>query len=112
MDPVQMLLDRGFCEFRKGPFQDDGIKTCFQKRYDDKIGKKYFITVNLWDAWRHPYTGKVIPACLEYSVQLYSKGAHNAVNLLFLSSWTIDLVEEHMERLWDTGLYDYYEIFQ
>jgi hypothetical protein len=88
------------------------METHFQKRYDDEIGKRYFITINKWRAFRHPYTGEEFPATYEYSVQLYKKdGRHDvkAVDFLFHSTWSVDEVEEYMNKLFETGLFEYYE---
>lgn len=109
----QDLLDRGFKQFAPMPHLDpEGIETRFQKRYDDEVGKRYFITVNKWRVFKHPYTGEEFPATYEYSVQLYKKESRRdvkAVDLLFHSAWSIDEVEEQMEKLYETGLFEYYE---
>ena len=45
----------------------------------------------------------------EYSTQLYRRDTHDAVDISFHSSWTLEQVEEHVEGLFKTGMYDYYE---
>ena len=105
----QDLLDQGFHEFRPTPFDSDSVETCFQKRYDDEQGKKYFITIKKWKAWRHPHTGELTLPSYEYDVQLYKKDDHDAMDILFHSSWALKDVEDYLEKLWNTGLFDYYE---
>ena len=107
----QDFLSAGFHEFSPSRFEHDGVETCFQKRYDDDHGKKYFITVNKWRAWEHPYTHEIFPSDYEYHIQMYKKDDHGAIDILFHSSWNLVDVENYMEKLWDTGLFDYYECF-
>ena len=109
----QDFISRGFKQFPPTPHLDpDGMETHFQKRYDDEVGKRYFITVNKWKAFEHPYTHERFEPTYEYSAQLYKKsGRHDAkaVDFLFHSTWTLDEVEDYMQKLFDTGLFDYYE---
>ena len=58
----------------------------------------------------HPRTGEVIFSGFEYETQLYRADTHDAVDIEFHNSWTIDLVEEHLEKMFETGLFDYYEL--
>lgn len=103
------FLNAGFSEYKPGPFDPSGVEKCFQKRYDDELGKKYFITVKKWSEFRHPSTGDVFRCSYEYDVQLYKKEGHDAIDILFHSTWDLSSVEEYLEKLWDTGLFDYYE---
>ena len=105
----QDILDFGFYEFKPSPLESDGVEKCFQKRYDDTNGKKYFITIKKWKALKHPSTHEIIPESYEYNIQLYKKYDHNAIDLIFHSSWILKDVEEYLEQLWRTGLFDYYE---
>lgn len=107
----EKLLELGFYEYRPNKFDGDGVEKCFQKRYDDEKGKKYFISIKKWKPLTHPYTKEITPAVYEYDIQLYKKEDHDAINLLFHSSWKLEEVEEYMEKLWNTNLFDYYEEF-
>ena len=107
----QELLDRGFKQFNPTPFDSDGIETCFQKRYDDDVGKRYFITVHKWKPMTHPHTHEVFPASYEYNVQLSGKANHDAVDVLFHSTWELDAVEDCLRKMFETGMFDYYEKF-
>lgn len=109
----EYILGKGYKEFKPTCLNDESVVSCFQKRFDDEMGKKYFIDIEKW------YWGDVIPPhrrdtwyqdfTYEYSVQIYLKDTDNAIDITFLSSWHLDQVEEHMEKLFETGMYDYYE---
>lgn len=103
------FLSKGFSEFRPTAFDSNGVEKCFQKRYDDELGKKYFITVRKWSAMLHAYTGVESPPSYEYEVQLYKKGSHDALDLMFHSSWNLEDVEAYVEAMWGTGLFEHYE---
>ena len=107
----EYLIERNFKKFKPGPYLSEGVEACFQKRYDDERGKKYFITINKWEPFTHPHTGKTFPPDYEYTAQLYKKDTHDAVDILFHSSWNLEDVEEYLEMMFDTGKFDYYEEF-
>ena len=105
----EYLLDRGFTEFKPTRFNSENVETCFQKRYDDDEGKRYFITINKWKPMKHPHTGEVWGPDYEYTAQLYQKDTHCAVDILFHSDWALEDVEKHLAAMFDSGMYDYYE---
>ena len=43
----------------------------------------------------------------EYETRMYSKGEHKALDFLFHSDWTLCEVEEYLEKLWSTNLFDF-----
>ena len=111
----EYILSKGYKEFSPTRFHNSSVVKCFQKRFTDDIGKRYFININKWywgdivpeyrkDEWYQDYT-------YEYEVQLYRKDTHDAVDISFHSSWTLEQDEEHMEKLFETGMYDYYEMW-
>ena len=106
------LLEKGYVKFKPSKFDGDNVEVLFQKRFDDDIGKKYFITVKKWKAWKHPYTLETFPSVYEYNIQMYKKGDRDlALDLLFHSSWNLIDVEKYTDELWNTGLFEYYELF-
>lgn len=106
------LLEKGYIKFKPSKFDSDNVEVLFQKRFDDDIGKKYFITVKKWKAWKHPYTLETFPSVYEYNIQMYKKGNRDlALDLLFHSSWNLIDVEKYTDELWNTGLFEYYELF-
>ena len=106
------LINKGFYQYSPTPFDNGNIEICFQKRYEDNIGKKYFINIKKWGSWRHPHTGEFVPAAYEYNIQLYKKEGHDAIDLLFHDSWNLEEVEKYLDKLWNTDLFDYYEKFE
>lgn len=101
------LLNRGYHRYAPTRFHADGITDCFQKRFDDKKGKKYFINVNKWEGWYHPTTNELFAPAYEYEIVFTKNGA--PIRMLFYSNWTIEDVEVEAERIWATMGYDYYE---
>ena len=62
----------------------------------------------------HPYLSQRVTAQqmidgVKYGLQLYKKDDHDAMDILFHSSWALKDVEDYLEKLWNTGLFDYYE---
>lgn len=105
----KMFEDAGYKEFGRGPLDNDHIEKHYQKRFDDKTGKKYFITANKWMAWKHPSTGEKIPENYEFEIQLSDKETDNPVNILLFGGWTLEAVEKRAEELWAMGCWRYYE---
>lgn len=108
----QHFINKGYHAYNPTPFDSNSVEKRYQKRFDDEIGKKYFIDIIVWDNSFVPQDRRDkwwSPFGYEYSTQLYRKDSHDAVDFLFHSSWTLEQVEEHLEKLFDTGLYDYYE---
>ena len=107
------FTDRGYKQYRPTQFHSRWVSCCWQKRFDDERGKKYFIDINEYDnaemKLRMSRPEDAPDYSYEYEMQMYAKGTHDAVNLTFLSSWTLDRVEEFVEKLWATGEFDYYE---
>ena len=108
----QDFIDLGFREYPPTRFEHEGVEKIFQKRYDDDIGKRYFIDISKWRGGTHPYTGDRFPESYEYDTQLYSKNKHDAVDIKFHSSWELKDVEDYLKKLFNTGLFDYYETWE
>ena len=107
----ERILEKGYKEFRPTEFHHD-IDKCYQKRFDDEIGKKYFIDIHEYA----PFTdrdGRTWPRSYEFVVYLYKKSEDEdkdyPVKMLFFVDWTLDMVEEHVEALFATGMYRHYE---
>lgn len=110
------FVSRGYERYERTLFQSEELYLYnFQKRFDDNIGKKYFINVhkltNEWmsdcdkqNDWYKPYS-------YTYSCQLYKNGTHAPVDMEFFSDWTIGQVEKFVENLFQNGELDYYEEF-
>ena len=109
-DYEKRLMEKGYEEFEPSPFKSVNITTGYKKTFDDKIGKKYYISVYKWKSWVHPTTQEVVPESYEYEVHLTHGG--KVLELLFQSSWDIDDVERQVELIWKTGYYDYYRYYE
>ena len=105
----ESILEKGYKEYRPGPFDSSGIIMKYQKRFRDEKGTKYFIDIHEYDGFYHPTTGDYFPGNYEYFVQMYSVEKHEPINMLFFAGWDIESVEEKVEAMFDTGLFDYYE---
>ena len=109
----QDFISRGFKQFSPTyPIDSDGIEIKFQKRYDDEIGKRYFITVSKWKPIVDHCAGKTWPSDYEYEVYFQKDDGNDstkAIKILLYAGWDIDEVEEYMQKLFETGLFDYYE---
>ena len=104
------ILEKGYHQYAPGPFDSKWVMDCFQKRFRDEKGTKYFIDIRKWEGMTHPHTGEYFEPSYDYWIQLYRKEKHDAVDLEFHSEWTLDAVEEYVETLFQTGLFDYYEL--
>lgn len=102
----QDILERGYHEYEPTMF-DHHVEKCFQKRFDDEIGKKYFIDIKKYEPIIHS-NGDVYPHCYEYETQLHNVD-DEPVNLQFFAGWTMEKVESYVQQLFDTGLFQYYE---
>ena len=107
------LIEKGYKQYEPTQFDERGFVVArFQKRFDDENGKKYFIDVvkHSWDfvqpsrrdKWWKEFT-------YEYEVQVTFGENKNSLNLNFFSSWTIEEVEEYMEKFFDVMGVNYYE---
>ena len=103
----QDILARGYKEYPPTPFHNSGIVKCFQKRFDDDNGKKYFIDIHKWDF--SGYTDVPDPYPYEYSIQMYKGEDRNAVDLMFHSSWKVEDVEAFVEKMFHEMGMEYYE---
>ena len=107
LETREQLIKAGFDLF---PPARDAVEN-FQKRYDDDTGKKYFITATLYPPMRHPYTGAMYYPNYTFTIQLYQKGTHAPVNLEFFDSWKVADVEEAAEKIWNTGMWEHYRVW-
>ena len=99
----EFFIDKGFHRYEKTEFQNDGIDYNFQKRYDDEIGKKYFLDVAKWN-WKEFHRSELPDYSYEISCQLYKKDDHKAVDIQFHSDWDLEEVEDFVEFLFQNGL--------
>ena len=104
---TQYLEEKGYKYYESMKQYSDAL---YQKKFSDENGVKYFISVDHYDFHnitmpeeaRRNYE-------FEYSTQLVDKVTHCPVQITLFAGWQIDDVEKHLEDLFETGLYKYYE---
>lgn len=109
----QYLLEHGYKQYKPIPVLDnDSIVARFQKRFDDEIGKKYFINVLKWS---HDYVPEnrrdkyYQPFSYEYEVQVDMHEEEDSLRLHFFAGWTLEKVEKFMEDFFEKMKPNYYE---
>lgn len=106
------IIDAGYTEYKPSPIlHHKSVMKCFQKLFRDENGKKYFIDINKHEGWVHPHTGQEYPPTYEFTVQLNYKKNKCPINFELFAGWTIDDVEEFVETLFKTKMFQYYEKF-
>lgn len=110
IDSEEKLIQLGFKKYPKVRYIDDDITLYrYQKRYDDDVGKKYFIDcVVRDDSWRK--YGSPGDLSFEFETQLYLAETHTAFNITFLTK-DIDEITEFIESMFEAGFLDHYELF-
>lgn len=109
----EVLLNAGYKQFKTGLEFHPTAETGFQKRFDDEIGKKYFITCIKYPAWEHPYMKETFPPSYEFEIQFSDKETNCPVNVLLFAGWEdIESVEKRAEDFWNMGCWKYYERFE
>lgn len=108
----EYLIEHGYRQYKPTKFDHSDVIARFQKRFDDKFGKKYFIDVLKWsnyyvpderrDNWWKPYI-------YEYEIQVNFGKEENYLNLKFFSSWKLEDVEKFMEDFFEKMKLNYYE---
>lgn len=111
MTSEKELLANGYKRYKPSVVDGECVTDLYQKCFRDDTGKKYYINVKRWDMSRYSDANHTYPVSFEYDVQMYQKKTHNAVNIEFFSDWTLADVEEHVEWLFSSGRFDYYEKF-
>lgn len=109
----EYLLERGYKQYQPIPVLDNEyIVARFQKRFDDDIGKKYFIDVKKWS---HDYIPKSRRDELwehfsyEYECYITMFDEEKPINFEFGTSWTLEEVENFMENFFEKIKPNYYE---
>ena len=101
------ILNRGFTEYSKSPFDSPSCDALYQKLYRGKDGeKRYFLNIKHY-SMTHPTTKEDLSG-YEIDTQLYLKGSHNAVNIKFLDD-NLDEAEKFIETLFSNNIVENYE---
>lgn len=105
----QDLINAGYHEYKRTPFDSEFVEKNFQKCIRDKNGRKYFIDAHKYMDMKHPYTDETIVGGFEFTTQLTHKDYDKPVNMNFFCGWTIEEVEKTIELLWQQQ-FKYYEM--
>lgn len=101
------IINAGYKEYKPTPFHSEAVTKCFQKRFDDDYGKKYFIDINKWEFPPHPHTGELMPVSYEFGAQIEFND--KPINFTLFSGWEIEDAEKWVEDMWQNMNGDYYE---
>ena len=110
----EILLKKGYKKFINSYVKDtesDTYACSYQKRFDDEIGKKYFITLDLHDCYYalSIFTSEHIKLW-SVNVQFYiQKEATFKVEYFIYDNTTIQMIEAFYEKLWGVMGCKYYE---
>lgn len=108
----EILTDRGYREYPKTVFDNDHVVARFQKRFDDEIGKKYFVNVVKLDCSYVPLDKRGnhwTPYIYEYECYLSMFDEDKPVKMEFYAGWLVEEVEEYAEKVWQQMGHNYYE---
>ena len=106
----EILLQNEYKKFKNTWAKNTELNTyicSYQKRFDDEIGKKYFITLDL-----HDYSRLTSQYAKSWSVnvQFYiSGGTTFKVEYFIYDNTTIQMIEVFYEKLWGVMGCKYYE---
>ena len=103
------LIEKGYRTFKRSEIDSIYVENLFQKRFDDDIGKKYFITIKKWQPIEVKWSGDIIGPSYEYTTQFYFGNENNPVNLDFFGGWNLEDAENKIEEIWKLGNFEYYE---
>ena len=101
----ELLLENGYREFDPVPLYGEYYAKSFQKKFYEGDKKKYFIEFRRWEFPMH----SEVEVHFEGFAQLYAKGTHNAIDVTFHSGWTLEEVEEYVEKIYRLGFEPYDE---
>ena len=109
----EYIISKGYYKGKPSQFDDKAVICRYQKRFDDEIGKKYFIDILKYDLSRVPEKMqtelKEIDA-YEFEMQVTIGEGNKVINMRYFCDWTLDDVEKFAEDFFDKMKINYYEI--
>ncbi|MBO4219922.1 MAG: hypothetical protein J5933_03245 [Clostridia bacterium] len=104
------LLACGYTRYQPTAVTPDGITDLYQKAVRDAGGRIcYFIDVQKWAGWVHPYTGEKIEPSYEFEAYFEDKKTGKPLRILLYSGWDIDEAEKYIEVIFNLGLWKEYD---
>lgn len=105
------LIKRGFKRYNISRVSNDCKRYLFQKRYmNDNGDTLYFLDIYKWDWTRFPADRIPEPYTYEITTQLYTVKDHSAISIEFGVEMTIEGAEEFIDKLFDIGMVEPYEL--
>ena len=85
-----------------------------EDKYENNLGvfvekkRRFLFFIPLWCKWlaQSPLKALISVRCW---VGVLIKIKYKPINLTFHSSWTIEQIEQYVEKMFQLGLFDYYE---
>ena len=105
------LEEKGYKKFNPGPFDSDGVVCLYQKFFSDQHGKRYAISIREWAFNRLPEMNAAVMDNYRFEGQVFLTFSENEkpLQIQMYCGWTLQEMEDHAKRLWETGMYKYYE---
>lgn len=100
----EYLMSKGYREYK--PISIDHCDKRYQKRFDDEVGKKYYIDIEMYDFSKYGKTNNPI----QYQPEI-NLNQENGIGSIRITFWNddIDEIEKWCENYWQSGDWDYYE---
>ena len=105
---VKYLEEKGYQRYDSTNQYSDAL---YQKKFfDDNGNAKYYINVDHYNFDNVKMSNEARKNYeFEYMTQLISKATNCPINITLFSGWQIDDAEEHIEMLYNSGMYKQYE---
>ena len=100
----EILENNGYRKHAPSRFDGEFVVARYQKRFDDEIGKKYYIDVIEWEFPPDVHTDYLR---FEFETQLTKDEAPMNIKL-FGAQWSIKGAENMIEEIWRNQGMDYY----
>ena len=120
---IQELLDNGYKEFKPNPIIRKADRA-FQKRVENDIGKKYFITIYYYNSFTDNIDRESYEIDLQFNkivdnieftnnILIFGFGNYNEEKkIIEYDNVNIKDVEKYIEELWSKNEFEYYELWE
>ena len=118
MTPYEVQLEKrslvkaGYSRLRPVDRKSTNVVALWQKRFTDEHGVKYVVLGYEESNMFRMKPGEVPYVRFTYRVLLRDLKANRPLGLDFITDWTHEEVEAHVETLFSTGVWRYYKLFQ
>lgn len=104
------LVERGYHKYKPSRFDGQFVIAKYQKRFDDDIGKKYFLDVKEYDNSAFERSD-ILADKYQHEFELYLEFGESdkPMKILMYCGWTLEEAEEMAELMWKSLGANYYE---